>query len=248
MGFALGNLTIDQLEKRTGFVFSDKDRSWLESHRQDLADVKFDSDKFHIFDLPFMIQAAEPIGDFMLKMLTKYNDKSPAKESLQFAIIRETDEQKEKRLEKERKEKEWQELLDNPNAIWNIKWHMLVPVIAIENGIEKECFYSCFVNTYTTGHKNIPNIIDGHAFIRMDEEGFHGIFELNDETQNDADTHPEWRWVIGSGFVTRSGAWIGKANATFDDTKFNLKNCINNYIDRNGHSKEIHFDSIKKEV
>ena len=37
----LGNQTISDLEIRTGYNFSEEDRKWLELHRQNEADIKF---------------------------------------------------------------------------------------------------------------------------------------------------------------------------------------------------------------
>ena len=61
MAIYLGNQTISDLERRTGYVFSDEDRKWLESHRQDKADVEYNSDKFHIFERFLMPTAKMPL-------------------------------------------------------------------------------------------------------------------------------------------------------------------------------------------
>lgn len=250
MAIYLGNQTISDLERRTCFVFSAEDRKWLESHRQDEASVKFDSDKFHIFDLPFEIHAAESISDYLLKLLMKYEEVTPSKEQLQFATVKETEEQKEKRLKKEKENKEWQDKLNNPNSIWNVKWDMLVPVVAksIETGSTKKLLYWCFINTYTTGRDNIPNMIDGFANIELDEEGLRGRFTLYDESNSDADAHKdEWNFVIGAGFFTERGNYIGSIkDAIFENTTFNLKEAINRYVDLRNHCREIHFDKIKE--
>ena len=47
MAVYLGNLSIDDFIKRTGYDITDEDRKVLESHRQDSASVASDSDKFH---------------------------------------------------------------------------------------------------------------------------------------------------------------------------------------------------------
>lgn len=254
MSIHLGNQTISDLERRTGYIFSDKDIRWLESHRQDSTDIKFDSDKFHIFDIPFEIHVAEPISDYLVKLLTKYEEIQPSKEQLQIAVIKETDEQRKNRLEKERKEKEWQNTLHNPNAVWNIKWHMLVPVRLIHyNGSEQNnLYYWCFINTYTTGRDNIPEIIDGTANILLDELGFHGKFKLyNNEIVNDADKNLEYQYVIGSGsFYNDKNTYISNPrDVVFDNTTFNIKEAINRYKDFNEQwsYKEIHFNGIKEE-
>lgn len=246
----LGNLSITDLERRTGWTFSESDKKWLESHRQDNATVKFDSEKFHIFDLPFTITVAEGIKDNLIKMLTKYNDKQASKEAVQIAVVTESDKEKEARLKKEKEEKEWQDKLTNPNSIWLIKWHMLVPVRIknLETGSECDLYYWCFINTYTTGRDNIPEIVDGTANIFLDEEGFHGTFTLyDDEIVNDADNYPEYRFVIGSGFYNRDN-YIGRNHngIVFENTTFNIKEAINRYKDVNGHCREVHFDKIKE--
>lgn len=247
----LGNLSITDLERRTGWIFSESDRKWLESHRQDNATVKFDSEMFHIFDLPFTITVAEGIKDNLIKMLTKYNDKQASKEVVQIAVVIESDKEKEARLKKEKEEKEWQDKLTNPNSIWLIKWHMLVPVRIknLETGSERDLYYWCFINTYTTGRDNIPEIVDGTANISLDEEGFHGTFTLyDDEIVNDADNYPEYRFVIGSGFYSDRNNYMGRNHngIVFENTTFNIKEAINRYKDINGHCREVHFDKIKE--
>lgn len=250
MAIYLGNQTVSDLERRTGYVFSSEDRKWLESHRQDEADIKFDSGKFHIFDLPFEIHAAESISDYLLKLLMKYEEVTPSKAQLQFATVKESDKEKEKLLKKEKENKEWQDKLNNPNSIWNVKWHMLVPVVAksIETGSTKKLLYGCFINTYTTGRDNIPNMIDGFANIELDEEGFHGNFTLyNPEKDNDANEHDDWNWVIGSGFYSKSGRRISDLdNVYFEETEFSIAECIQNLVNIDRSSKEIHFNKIKE--
>lgn len=247
----LGNLSIADLERRTGWIFSESDRKWLESHRQDNATVKFDSEKFHIFDLSFTIVVAEGIKDNLIKMLTKYNDKQVSKEAVQIAVVTESNKEKEARLKKEKEEKEWQDKLNNPNAIWNVKWHMLVPVKAksIETGSERDLYYGCFINTYTTGHNNIPDAVAGVANIYRTEEGLHGNFTLdNPERDSDADTHLDDRaFVFGTGFYNMAGNYIGKDRGTiFENTIFNLREAIELYKSFDKWPKEVHFDKIKE--
>lgn len=250
MAIYLGNQTISDLERRTSYIFSAEDRKWLESHRQDEADIKFDSDKFHIFDLPFEIHASDSISDYLLKLLMKYEEVTPSKEQLKLATVKETEEQKEKRLKQEKENKEWQDKLNNPNSIWNVKWHMLVPVVAksIETGVTKKLLYGCFINTYTTGRDNIPNMIDGSANIELDEEGFHGRFTLYDESNSDADEHiDEWNFVMGAGLYNERGNYIGSSkDVIFENTTFNLKEAINRSDDLENHCREIHFYKIKE--
>lgn len=189
MGIALGNVSISEFIKRTGYNISDEDRKILEIHRQDNTTIDPFSDKFHIFDLPFAIYVAEKFSSELIKILRKYNETTKSKESLSIAIVKASNIEKENHSKREQEQKDWQDKLSNPNSIWNIKWHMMVPVKA--NG--EEVYYECFINTYTTGRDNIPDCIDGKAYIKMDEDGFHGRFTLyNPEKDSDANNHDDW--------------------------------------------------------
>ena len=86
MKIYLGNLTINQLEDRCGCKFEKEDYEWLKEHRQDNAEIKT-KDKFHIFDMPFMIQTGEEISDKLVQILTKYNDKKTFTVGLQVGIV-----------------------------------------------------------------------------------------------------------------------------------------------------------------
>lgn len=241
----LGNLSIDEFIKRTGYDLSNEDRKLLESHRQDNASINPNSDKFHIFDIPFSITVGEKFSTKLINILQKYENIKKSKEQLYINVAKESDKEKENRLQKEKEELDWQDKLKNPNAIWLVKWHMYVPVI-VNN---KEYYYWCFINTYTTGRENIPDIIDGKGEISFDENGFTGTFKLyNPETDDDANEHDEWNYVIGCGYVTKSGSYRGRLeNLHFDNVEFSIKECIQNYLNFNNSAKEIHFDKIKKE-
>lgn len=240
----LGNLSIYEFLKRTGYNMSDEDRHILETHRQDRVDIDPNSDKFHIYDIPFCINVSESYKDELLRILRKYDNISPSKTMLSISIAAETETDKALRIKREREKAEYQQRLENPNSIWNVKWHMLVP-ITVTNG--KEAYYSCFINTYTTGRDNIPDIIDGYANIRMDEIGFHGTYKLFDQTTvDDANLLPDICFVVGSGFFRKSGAYIGQLDGVyFNDTNFSIKEAINNYVNMNGDAKEISFSRIK---
>lgn len=239
----LGNVSIDEFIRRTGYNISKADRKILEAHRQDNATIEFDSDKFHVFDIPFSIVVSESFNAKLVEILVKYEAESPSKEKCSVSIVKETEDQKASRLKKEKEQQEWQDTLTNPNSIWNVKWHMMVPVTV--NG--KECFYGCFINTYTTGRENIPDTIDGKAWIRKDEEGLHGTFTLsNPDIDNDADEHPDWCYVIGTGFYSRSGNYIGQIEeAYFEETQFSLREAINNIRNFDKSYKETHFSKFK---
>ena len=67
-----------------------------------------------------------------------------------------------------------------------------------------------------------------------------GIEEVEDNN--------EWNYVIGCGYVAKSGSYIGGLeNLCFDNVEFSIKECIQNYLNFNNCAKEFHFDKIKKE-
>lgn len=246
MSIAFGNLSIKELEQRTGWSFSTEDRKWLESHRQDVADVKVHSEKFHIFDAPFHIEADIGIKSKLMEILLKYENATPSKEPLQIGFIKETEKEKERRLKKEAEEKERKERDENPSSVWNVKWHMMIPVVVDFNGKKYDLYYGCFINTYTTGKMNIPKTITGTAWIERREEGLYGRFELFDPAKDsDADPHPDWNHVVGNGFYHKSGSLIeNDENFTFERVEFSIREAIENYSNIKGWDcKEIHFYS-----
>ena len=73
MGIMLGNLTVRQIEDRTGIKFSDKDVAELNEMRQEKAE-NIESGKWHCFDLPFMIVCGDkPTAEKILNMLNVYD-------------------------------------------------------------------------------------------------------------------------------------------------------------------------------
>ena len=181
-----GNLTIDDLERRECIEFSDDDKKWLEEHRQDNATVRSDSDKFHIFDLPFMAVVAPSAFAEFLRSLGKY---SFTKECFQIAKAVETEEERlQKILERERKEFEKKKA--DPNQHWLKKWMLTIPVEDRE--------YHFFINTEHIGYNTIPNDIKGEFVIYRNYDGLHGHFTLDDPSINKTE-HPEWQFVVGTG-------------------------------------------------
>ena len=84
MGIMLGNLTVRQIEDRTGIKFSDKDVAELNEMRQEKAE-NIESGKWHCFDLPFMIVCGDkPTAEKVFKILSQY-DWSKAKQALQIS-------------------------------------------------------------------------------------------------------------------------------------------------------------------
>jgi len=55
MGIRLGNLSVEQIEKRLGIELSEDDRKLLKDTRQEpVNDVPIEHGKWHCFDLPFL--------------------------------------------------------------------------------------------------------------------------------------------------------------------------------------------------
>ena len=84
MGIMLGNLTLKQIEGRTGIELSAEDRAELNGMRQEKAE-NIASGKWHCFDIPFMIVCGDkPTAEKMVKILSAY-DWSKAKQALQIS-------------------------------------------------------------------------------------------------------------------------------------------------------------------
>ena len=84
MGIMLGNLTLKQIEERTGISVSDDDRAELNGMRQEKAE-NIAPGKWHCFDLPFMIVCGDkPTAEKVVKILSAY-DWAKAKEALQIS-------------------------------------------------------------------------------------------------------------------------------------------------------------------
>lgn len=84
MEIMLGNLTLKQIEDRTGIKLSAEDRAELNGMRQEKAE-NIASGKWHCFDLPFMIVCDDkPTAEKMVKILSAY-DWSKAKQALQIS-------------------------------------------------------------------------------------------------------------------------------------------------------------------
>lgn len=84
MGIMLGNLTLKQIEDRTGIELSVEDRAELNGMRQEKAE-NIASGKWHCFDLPFMVVCGDKqTAEKMVKILSAY-DWSKAKQALQIS-------------------------------------------------------------------------------------------------------------------------------------------------------------------
>lgn len=84
MSILLGNLTLAQIEERTGISISADDRAELNKMRQENAE-NIQQGKWHCFDLPFMVVCGDrPTAEKVLKILNAY-DWSKAKQALQIS-------------------------------------------------------------------------------------------------------------------------------------------------------------------
>ena len=84
MGIMLGNLTLSQIEDRTGIHISAEDRAELSGMRQEKAE-NIATGKWHCFDLPFMVVCGDkPTAEKVVKILSAY-DWSKAKQALQIS-------------------------------------------------------------------------------------------------------------------------------------------------------------------
>lgn len=85
MNIFLGNLSVSQIESRTGITLSDSDREYMNANRQEkVNDTKLETGKWHCFDMPFMIMTHDKQTATAYKdMLMKY-DWSKCREALQI--------------------------------------------------------------------------------------------------------------------------------------------------------------------
>jgi len=71
MEIKLGNLTVDEIEKRCNIKLSDEDKEFLKNTRQDNAQ-HIEKGKWHCFDLPFQIVTDEEMAEKLYKIFIKY--------------------------------------------------------------------------------------------------------------------------------------------------------------------------------
>lgn len=85
MSIYLGDVSVEQIEHRTGITLSDEDREYLKAHRQHkINNTKIERGCWHCFDIPFSFNAGdEETAGFYLDMFKKY-DWSQCKEPLQI--------------------------------------------------------------------------------------------------------------------------------------------------------------------
>lgn len=85
MGIHLGNLSVEQIEKRTGITLSNEHREYMKAHRQEAVNnVPIAYGAWHCFDIPFIIMTGDKeTAEYYRDMLLAY-DWSECKESLQI--------------------------------------------------------------------------------------------------------------------------------------------------------------------
>lgn len=84
MGIMLGNMSLQQIESRTGIQISEADRAELSAMRQEKAE-NIASGKWHCFDLPFMVVCGDkPTAEKVFKILSAY-DWTKTKEALRIS-------------------------------------------------------------------------------------------------------------------------------------------------------------------
>lgn len=231
----LGNISINDFEWRTGYVFSDEEKKWLEDHRQDNATISYNSNSFHIFNIPLAIHVSETIYDKLMTILNKQEDILSSREPIMILSIKETEPERIRRELKEKEEAEDKARKENPNALWLVKYYMLVPVM-VNN---RRLYYDCFINVYIKGYNNITDYVDGYGWVMRDEIGLHGQFTLNDGTTD---------WVVGCSFYDERGKYIGSRNWQFERTTFSIREAIERakQMNNNALSKSISFVRIEK--
>ena len=71
----LGNLSVKQIEERTGITLSDTDREYMNTNRQEeVNNTALKKGKWHCFDMPFMIVTHDKkTADIYKKLFEKYD-------------------------------------------------------------------------------------------------------------------------------------------------------------------------------
>lgn len=84
MNIMLGNLSVEQIEKRLGVEFPEEIRSFMkETHQSNASNVQVG--KWHCFDIPFNLVSGDL--ETATKIYNSIKDKSDqCKESLQFSL------------------------------------------------------------------------------------------------------------------------------------------------------------------
>lgn len=85
MNIFLGNLSVSQIESRTGITLSDSDREYMNANRQEkVNDTKLETGKWHCFDMPFMIMTHDKQTAVKYRDMLMTYDWSSCREVLQI--------------------------------------------------------------------------------------------------------------------------------------------------------------------
>ena len=81
----LGNLSVSQIEKRTGITLSDADREYMIANRQEkINNTPLETGKWHCYVIPFMVMVHDKQTAIVYRdMLSRY-DWSKCREALQI--------------------------------------------------------------------------------------------------------------------------------------------------------------------
>lgn len=90
MSIYLGNLSIDDIERRTGIVLNDEHKRYMNEHRQsEVNNTPIKKGFWHCFDIPFMVMTSDKeTAKEYVDMFSTY-DWSKCKEVLQIGYERE---------------------------------------------------------------------------------------------------------------------------------------------------------------
>lgn len=90
MSIYLGNLSVNDIERRTGIVLNDEHKRYMNEHRQlEVNNMPIKKGFWHCFDIPFMVMTSDKeMAKEYVDMLSAY-DWSKCKEVLQIGYERE---------------------------------------------------------------------------------------------------------------------------------------------------------------
>ena len=85
MAIFLGNLSVEQIERRSGITLSDEDREYLKAnHQAKVNNTPLEHGKWHCYDIPFMLMVHDKSTAVTYRdMLEKY-DWGKCREPLQI--------------------------------------------------------------------------------------------------------------------------------------------------------------------
>ena len=85
MAIYLGNLTVEQIEKRLGVELSDKDKTFLrETHQDRVNNTPLETGKWHCFDIPFMFMTHDVDTAIRFRDMFQNYDTAKFKETFQI--------------------------------------------------------------------------------------------------------------------------------------------------------------------